>query len=114
MPSKRYSFDSRVSLLALWQRYPLSRPTCAHQCPGGTLTVSSSRSRSRYRTGSTKRVSSVLDMRPPITTVANGFCTSAPVPVARAMGMNPKEATSAVISTGRNRVTAPLQYRIIR
>jgi len=44
---------------------------------------------------------------PPITTVANGRCTSAPVPVARAMGINPKEATSAVIKTGRNRVREP-------
>ncbi len=44
---------------------------------------------------------------PPITTVAKGRCTSAPVPVARAMGINPSEATRAVMSTGRNRVIDP-------
>jgi len=43
----------------------------------------------------------------PITTVANGFCTSAPVPVKIAIGINPKEATRAVINTGRRRVNAP-------
>lgn len=40
------------------------------------------------------------DRIPPITTVANGRCTSAPVPVASAMGMNPNDATNAVINTG--------------
>ncbi len=44
---------------------------------------------------------------PPITTVASGRCTSAPVPVAIAMGTKPSEATRAVISTGRSRVSAP-------
>ena len=44
---------------------------------------------------------------PPITTVARGRCTSAPIPVARAMGTNPREATKAVISTGRSRVSDP-------
>lgn len=33
--------------------------------------------------------------------------TSAPVPVASAMGTNPSEATRAVINTGRRRVNAP-------
>ena len=46
-------------------------------------------------------------MIPPITTVANGRCTSAPVPVASAMGTNPSDATRAVISTGRSRVREP-------
>ncbi len=36
-----------------------------------------------------------------MTTVANGFCTSAPVPVARAIGTKPSEATSAVMITGK-------------
>ena len=44
---------------------------------------------------------------PPITTVARGRWTSAPVPVAMAMGMKPSEATRAVIRTGRSRVSAP-------
>ena len=34
-----------------------------------------------------------------MTTVASGFCTSAPRPWARAMGTKPSEATSAVMST---------------
>ena len=39
------------------------------------------------------RVRVVEDMIPPITTVAKGRWTSAPVPVAKAIGINPKEAT---------------------
>ena len=62
---------------------------------------------SSYSKGSTNRVSMVEDKIPPITTVANGRCTSAPVPVAIAIGKNPNEATSAVISTGRKRVSVP-------
>ena len=46
-------------------------------------------------------------MIPPITTVASGRCTSAPAPVAIAIGTNPTEATSAVDNTGRNRSCAP-------
>jgi hypothetical protein len=45
--------------------------------------------------------------KPPMTTVASGRWTSAPVPVASAMGTNPREATRAVMSTGRRRVSAP-------
>ncbi len=47
------------------------------------------------------------EINPPITTVASGFCSSAPVPVASAIGTKPSEATSAVMATGRNRVIAP-------
>ena len=47
------------------------------------------------------------DMIPPITTVAKGRWTSAPVPVAKAIGTNPREATKAVIKTGRNRMSDP-------
>ncbi len=46
-------------------------------------------------------------MIPPITTVASGRCTSAPVVVARAMGIRPSEPTRAVMSTGRSLVSAP-------
>src|SRR5882757_9129038 len=60
-----------------------------------------------YSAGSTARVNRVALIRPPITTVAKGFCTSAPVPVASAIGTKPSEATSAVITTGRNRINAP-------
>ena len=52
-------------------------------------------------------VSMVDDTMPPMTTVASGRCTSAPAPVASAIGTKPSEATSAVISTGRSRVSAP-------
>ena len=60
-----------------------------------------------YSAGSTSSVSRVALIRPPITTVASGFCTSAPGPVASAIGTNPSDATSAVIATGRSRVIAP-------
>ena len=42
-----------------------------------------------------------------MTTVARGRWTSAPVPVANAIGTKPSDATSAVIRTGRNRTSAP-------
>jgi hypothetical protein len=43
-------------------------------------------------------------MRPPITTVASGRCTSAPLLVEIAIGMKPTLATRAVMSTGRKRI----------
>ena len=42
-----------------------------------------------------------------MTTVANGLCTSAPMPVLSAMGTNPRPATSAVMATGLSRASAP-------
>ena len=51
---------------------------------------------------------------PPITTVASGLCTSAPVPVFSAIGINPRLATSAVINTGRNRTKAPSRIDFVR
>ena len=45
---------------------------------------------------------------PPMTTVAKGRCTSEPMPTLTAMGKNPKDATKAVVNTGRKRVNAPL------
>jgi hypothetical protein len=53
-------------------------------------------------------------MSPPITTVASGFCTSAPALVANAIGRNPKEATAAVISTGRKRICVPFRTTSIK
>ena len=38
-----------------------------------------------------------------MTTVASGFCTSAPAEVDKAIGRKPSEATAAVRITGRNR-----------
>ena len=46
-------------------------------------------------------------IKPPITTVANGFCTSAPALLLNAIGKNPKLATVAVINTGRNLIFVP-------
>lgn len=61
----------------------------------------------RYKTGRTNKVRSVAETSPPITTVASGLCTSAPELVESAMGKNPRDATRAVISTGRKRVSVP-------
>lgn len=58
-------------------------------------------------TGNKTKVNIVDEIMPPITTVAKGRCTSAPVPVAKAIGIKPSEATNAVINTGRSRSTAP-------
>ena len=41
-------------------------------------------------------------------TVANGRCTSEPIPVEREAGNNPKIATVAVIKIGRKRCLTPL------
>src|SRR3546814_11119919 len=49
----------------------------------------------------------VAVMRPPITVIASGFCTSAPVPCAMAIGTKPNDGTIAVISTERKRSIAP-------
>ena len=57
-------------------------------------------------------VSVVETISPPITTVANGLCTSAPAEVAIAIGTNPSEATSPVRNTGRSKCGQLL--RIIR
>ncbi len=57
--------------------------------------------------GSTSSVSNVALISPPMTTVANGLCTSAPVSVASAIGTKPSDATIAVMATGRRRIIAP-------
>ena len=56
-------------------------------------------SKSIYITGKTNRVNKVERISPPITTVASGFCTSPPAPVLIAIGINPSDGTSAVMST---------------
>ena len=53
-------------------------------------------------------VKNVDVIKPPITTVARGLCTSAPEPVLKAIGINPKQATKAVIATGLSLDFAPL------
>src|SRR3954471_23110590 len=52
-----------------------------------------------YKSGIRNNVRMVDETSPPMTTVARGRCTSAPVEVDRAIGTNPRLATSAVIKT---------------
>ena len=66
-----------------------------------------------YNNGKTNRVKKVAVSKPPITTVANGFCTSAPAPCESAIGKNPNDATVAVINTGRKRILVPSFMRWI-
>src|SRR5690606_37110995 len=61
----------------------------------------------RYNRGNTNNVNAVAEINPPITTVAKGFCTSAPALVLNAIGKKPKLATDAVINTGLSLVFAP-------
>ena len=68
---------------------------------------------SKYSSGSTISVSKVAVSKPPMTTVAKGFCTSAPAPFENAIGKKPKLATVAVIKTGRNRKIVPCLMRSI-
>src|SRR4029453_10605060 len=76
------------------------------ECSGISLALSR-RSTQSYNTGRRSSVRNVELIIPPITTVANGRCTSAPALVERAIGMKPNAATAAVISTGRKRVKDP-------
>ena len=70
-------------------------------------------SNQRYRTGRSTSVSRVADTRPPMTTVASGRCTSAPAPWLMAIGRKPREATAAVIKTGRSRVSVPFMIKAV-
>ena len=54
-----------------------------------------------YRLGSTCRVARVEVNNPPITTAANGRCTSDPGPVANSIGNRLKTVMDAVIRIGR-------------
>ncbi len=71
----------------------------------------------KYSVGNTQSVNSVLVMTPPITTVANGRCTSAPADVLVAIGTNPTLATKAVIRIVRRHwlpaCKIPVDSRII-
>jgi len=53
-----------------------------------------------YRAGITNRVNSVEVTKPPTTTVANGFCTSDPVPEDNNNGINPNAVVIAVMNIG--------------
>ena len=61
------------------------------------------------KTGKTINVKSVAVINPPITTVANGRCTSAPAPDEMAIGKNPKAAAAAVNNTGRSLSVVPFK-----
>ena len=50
-------------------------------------------------------------IKPPITTVANGRCTSAPPEEEIAIGKKPNDATDAVIKTGLSLTSVPLIIR---
>ncbi len=56
----------------------------------------------------TSNVKMVDVTNPPTTTVANGRCTSLPIPVEKSKGIIPKAAARAVMSTGLNLRQAPL------
>ena len=73
-------------------------------CPDAGLLFRSAHS---YNTGRTTSVRNVELIMPPITTVASGRWTSAPALVESAIGIKPKAATAAVMSTGRKRVRDP-------
>src|SRR6185503_18718186 len=62
----------------------------------------------RRTPGRTNSVRNVEKRMPPMTTVASGLCTSAPAPVASAIGKNPKAATAPVVMTARIVWIAPL------
>jgi len=57
--------------------------------------------------GKTKRLNTVLVIRPPITTIANGLDASEPIPCDKAAGSKPIAAIIAVITTGRKRSSTP-------
>ena len=57
--------------------------------------------------GKTNSVSSVATTSPAITTIANGFWTSAPRPVAIAIGTKPIAGTTPVMITARTRSIIP-------
>ena len=52
-----------------------------------------------YKIGKTNKVKNVATINLPITTVAKGFCTSAPKPLLNAIRKKPSDATNAVIKT---------------
>ena len=55
--------------------------------------------------GTTTFVITVAVNNPQITTMARGFCTSEPRPVAIRNGASPSTVAAKVISTGRNRAS---------
>ena len=87
------------SVCAIITFYALTRYSSACRFTSIGLSFSNIHS---YRTGRSSRVNKVEVKSPPRTTLARGRWTSAPVDVESAIGMKPKLATQAVISTGRS------------
>jgi len=56
-----------------------------------------------YKTGITNKENNMERLIPPIIEMASGFSISAPSPMAKASGINPKILDSVVIKMGRNR-----------
>ena len=81
------------------RRAPVARPcdcASASRCGGPAPAAAAEADR-----GSSARISA-----PPMTTMASGFCVSAPMPCDSAAGVSPSIATKVVISTGRSRRSA--------
>ena len=69
-----------------------------------TCSTSPSRATISYNTGLTKNPMKRREMRPATMTMANGLCVSDPMPVERAAGNKPRQATRAVIMIDRKSV----------
>jgi hypothetical protein len=87
---------------------PVINPGSDLTTPGARSTISTcDLTPGKCGSGNTSSVRAVDERMPPMTTVASGRWTSAPVPVAMAIGMKPSDATRAVISTGRRLPSEP-------
>src|SRR5436305_1188805 len=88
-------------------------PSCGSgSCRAGSprlLAGSPQPSTTRAMAGRTSSVRMVAAIRPPITVVAKGFCTSAPVPCASAIGTKPIAGTNPVMTTARILSAMPLR-----
>ena len=63
-------------------------------------------------TGMAIKVKKVAEISPPMTTTANGFWVSDPMPVESAAGSNPNPAIKAVMTMGRTRDMAPSRMAV--
>ena len=57
-----------------------------------------------YKPGTSKSVTGVDNVRPPMTASASGFCNSAPDPKPNASGSKPNNVQNVVIKIGRSRI----------
>src|SRR5262249_13641017 len=76
--------------------------------PAGSMVwLERRRASTEYTAGSTRRVSAVEEISPPITTRASGRWISEPIPWESAAGRKPTTATMADTTMGRKRITHP-------